>query len=404
MNISSKKFFLKNNIPVKILHKPDSPMYLECVFDAGNAYIGDFKKHGLPHFVEHLLLSGSQNNPTKDLLFRYFDTLGASVGAATDRDCVYIWMSYPDHTDSLAIFSELISILKSPETQALRLEHERRIVDSEIKKVYSKTGLNEAYLQTVYKNTVYESDPLGTLDSLENFSKEDILWWNKTFVHSGNCSIYVVGDFNEGTMKEVLNQTFGTLPVAETVLPALFTKPEYVPELILDQKLLEIKLRYGFVFDEKLSSKDKIALVLINRLFSQSGSSLLTKRFREELKMTYSIDSGFSFRKLANDFDIVTGIPIGKEKVFMDEIKEFIHQLPSLITADLIEQEKARFIKRLPVVRQTSKEYLSLIEFADQIGVSTNEYISIFNSLTHEDVQKVLKIFDHERWVLVRTK
>jgi predicted Zn-dependent peptidase len=120
--------------------------------------------------------------------------------------------------------------------------------------------------------------------------------------------------------------------------------------------------------------------------------------------MVYGISSAVRTPKLATEFNIITGVQHENLDLFITEVKDFILKLDSTITEDMVEQEKKRIIKTLPIKYQTSSDYYNLMDLCQKIGLTPLEYAEIHNSITLSDVQTVITYLKQADWVLARSK
>src|SRR5574343_264424 len=79
-----------------LFQRPGQPIHIKACFLAGSRFE---TKSDLAHFLEHMLLAGTQKYPNKRLLTTPLENIGGSIGAYTDMNYIAICLELADQKD-----------------------------------------------------------------------------------------------------------------------------------------------------------------------------------------------------------------------------------------------------------------------------------------------------------------
>ena len=405
VTIQQKNFTLSNSIPVYVVQRLGLPVFIQISIEGGNVFINDPTKKGLPHCVEHLLVSGSPSYPTKDLLVGYFDTYGVTVEGYTTRDTVSLRITIPDSADCNFILNEISAMLRDPNFQTTRLLHEKEIILNEISRSYSKPemALTKAFFESVFNGTEYSADVLGNKENVLGFTENDVIEWNKEFVTSHNCSIVCVGNFNETELLTTLENNFGFIPKTNSQIVHPLLPSNYIPNSLVNIDFEQVQLMYGFRLPDTLTLKEKVGVYIMDSLLKKPRSGILSKIFREKLQLVYGITSRPYIGLYCAGYAISTATSRDQFDFLISELKEIIGNLGEYVTQEdfLLEQKRLKKIRCLSL--QTSKEIAELILNAQKYQLTINEFWNILDTLTYEDCTNLCTMFAKAQWTVIKT-
>jgi zinc protease len=176
------------------------------------------ERQATPHFLEHLLFTGTSKYNEAELEHRVADH-GGSWNAVTGREeTIYEMDIYSRHND-FAI-DTLYQILTDSSISEENVETSRAIIHresggkpSQIKQWFRKHGFGvnateKAVLQLLPGiNFICEG-----YVTAEGITRDDIMHTFDKYYVPGNMAIIIVGDFEKQQVIEQLKQTFGSLP------------------------------------------------------------------------------------------------------------------------------------------------------------------------------------------------
>lgn len=184
---------LNNGCRVVLYEKKNSPLYFGVRFLAGSRFND---KGGLAHFVEHMLVSGTEKFKSKDLLSIYLERYGGSFGLSTNNNFININAEIGEVSDIDILLDFLNEIINNPSFNNDSFLAEKDSIINEIGNANTLPAkfFGEIFLNTFYKNTPLEKNNLGTEDSVSSIELKDVISFYKKNITAQNCTIVVSGD------------------------------------------------------------------------------------------------------------------------------------------------------------------------------------------------------------------
>lgn len=281
---------LDNGLTYYIRHneKPEDRLELRLVVNAGSI-LEDPDQLGLAHFVEHMAFNGTKNFEKNEII-NYLQSIGVQFGADLNAytsfdETVYI---LPIPADDEKIVDQGLQIL---EDWAHNLTFEGEEIDKERGVVIEEWRLGQSgerrmldkYLPVIYKDSRYaERLPIGTRESLENFSHESIKRFYKEWYRPELMAVVAVGDVDVRDMEAKIKQYFGRIPAAEGPRPREeFKVPAHSETYVsiqTDKEAAYTQARLYFKTDPKYAtSAQDYRDYLVERMFT----GMLNKRLQE---------------------------------------------------------------------------------------------------------------------------
>lgn len=175
--------------------------------------------NGVSHCLEHMLFNGTRTR-SQEQIYDAIDRIGAYNNASTSEDYTnYMVMAAPEHIDSaLAIQSDMLFNSVFPEE---KLEKERGIIIEEMAGNLSQPGYlaEQFYRHNTFGRTPYAMPVLGTVATIKNLSRQQILAFYQRHYVPNNMRGLFIGDFDLNPMIEKIAAKFGQ-PVPGDLSPA----------------------------------------------------------------------------------------------------------------------------------------------------------------------------------------
>lgn len=262
---------------------------------------------GLNALTAYLLEQGTQTRNANKIADD-FGQLGTSVDVSPGADVTTVY------ADSLSTGSDFLLDLfgdltmnpafKDSEISRLRAQ----MVAALQKKDDDPSAFTDTRMdQFLFGSHPYGRDVKGTPESLKAISKQDIIKHFLTFYRPNNSSLAVVGSFNEDFERRV-QEAFGkwtkrTIPAVKNPQPP--TIGGLTVKLVVKKGLQQTQIRISSIGIAR-ANEDYLPLRLANEILGGGFSSRLNQKVRDDLGLTYSIQSYFDARKEKGSFDIVT--------------------------------------------------------------------------------------------------
>lgn len=261
--------------------------------------------NGISHFIEHMLFKGTTGRTAYDIA-REIDAIGGSLNAFTGREytCLYARVLRKDLHVALDIIADMCrdSLFSSED-----IEKERYVITQEIKMIEDNP---EEYIYDMFNASYYKEHALGmpilgTQESVEGLSGDELKGYFKGFYGPENTIITISGRVNHETCVEEIGRRFFGIPAGradgrELVPPRATTGID-----IYEKDLEHIYLCIG---TDGVSQVDRRRYVLyvLNAIMGGSMSSHLFQEIREQRGLVYNIYSYVNCYHDAGTFGIST--------------------------------------------------------------------------------------------------
>lgn len=169
---------------------------------------------GIAHFLEHKLFEKEDRDVFSDFLQQ-----GASPNAYTSfTKTAYLFSTTKSVKENVEV---LLDFVQEPYFSDESVEKEKGIIEQEIK-MYDDQADWQAFMGTIrnmFHHHPVHIDIAGTVDSIQDITKEDLYTCYHTFYHPENMTLCVIGAFDEASMMEMIeaNQEKKTFPTFTNV-------------------------------------------------------------------------------------------------------------------------------------------------------------------------------------------
>ncbi|MEZ0482697.1 M16 family metallopeptidase [Planococcus sp. SSTMD024] len=246
------------------------------------------EENGMTHFIEHLLFKGTEKRSAKDIA-REFDRIGGDLNAYTSKEYTCYYAKVLDHHAPLAV-DVLADMFFNSVMDPVEIDKERLVVKEEISMTedMADDDVHEQLWRVMYPDNAIGAPILGTAETLDRFSRQQILDYMERHYTPSNTVISVAGHI-DGKLLSQIETLFGSFeresPENAHVLPT------FVPGQSIKHKETEqahICLGYPGLSlqDDKL-----FALAVLNNIIGGSMSSRLFQEIREDRGLAYSVYS-----------------------------------------------------------------------------------------------------------------
>lgn len=405
-NIKRKNFKTSSGINVLLLSSPNMPVYYEISFLAGSRY--DLPgKDGTAHYLEHMLLAGSKNFPTKDLIAMNIEDLGGLIGATTSKNIITIHVSLGDPNDleqSLILVSDLLNNSLF-ENKALEMEKNAILREIEMSKSSQGKVLGHLIPKLIFNENPISRDILGTTETLGALSKNDLLEFKEKNLLGENTSVTIAGDINENNLKilleKYLNITQGSRKNFEEFID--FERKKFVDYAFYENENVLVSLNFTTV---NMTHQDKMPLRILSAILGSGRASVLMKRLRYEKGFAYNLGTSTLSDIDYGDFEFY--ITLKKENIqealdiFKEEVQKMATNGPS---EDQLQFVKNRIFKSLRLRYQTCFAWVDSHSgrnvFLPDVTWNIEDNYKEIENTSIEDVKRVAKTyFTNNNWYL----
>lgn len=322
----------------------------------------DEENLGIAHFLEHMFFKSTKKYSTKELLTK-FDNLGANQNAYTSntKTCYFFQSLSENLKDCIALYSEMFFNRDYNEEE---IENEKNVILEELKRdedIPTNKCVRLA-VNSLFYNTPYQHDILGTVDSIMNVNKQKLIDFKNKHYNPQNIVISVSGNVNVGTISKLVEKYFISKfeNVTEKVRNDLYYKFKAKEKYISQHKDNQQSCVYIITDLGKVETHKKRVYMLYYAILGLDMSSKLFQKIREEKGFVYDISAN-STVLLKNFFgEIIFSTTSDNVDKALKEIKAIIN---SCAKGDITEEElikvKNKIISELSFETETNSAIAS---------------------------------------------
>lgn len=356
---------------------------------------------GIAHFLEHKLFEKEDGD-----VFQLFSKQGASANAFTSfTRTAYLFSCTSKFEENL---TTLMNFVQEPYFTEKSVEKEKGIIGQEIN-MYDDNPDWRLYFGTIanmYSNHPVKIDIAGTVESIDNITKDLLYECYETFYHPSNMLLFVVGAVDPVKTMNVIreNQQSKSFEQASEIkreVPVeseeVFKKKQVLSMNVQTSKcLVGIKAAHIHHEGEELLKNELTINILLDLLFGKSS------KMYEDLYSIGLIDGTFSYDYTQEkDFGFaMIGGDTGNPDELADRISSYLLEMKNgeNITEEVLNRTKKKkiggFLRSL-----NSPEYIanSFTRYAFH-QTSLFEIVPVLEKITLEDVRKATsELFNEDR-------
>lgn len=358
---------------------------------------------GIAHFLEHKLFEKEDRD-----VFQDFTRLGASANAFTSFTKTAYLFTATSQIDKNV--KTLLDFVQDPYFSEESVEKEKGIIAQEIRMYDDQPDWRSFFgtIQSLYHNHPVKVDIAGTVDSIQDITKDDLYTCYETFYHPSNMVLFVAGNIEPESMMKLIrdNQAGKEFPDAPEINRSYPDEPKkaYKKEHSITMPVTTAKAMVGVkenvegLTGEELVRGELLSGMILDYYFSRSGV------YYEELYKNDLIDDSFQFEtELDRQFGFtILGGDSRKPDQMAARIKEMLHELKE----QRISEEDFTRMKRKKI-GQFMRAMNSLEFIANQfthyhtLGTDLFEVLPVIESLTADDAEEYLQHWIHEDAITV---
>ena len=376
---------LENGLTVSLLPKND----FNEVYGVVTVYVGsvdieftarDSKKKtypkGIAHFLEHKLF---ERENSEDIMAA-FTKLGADSNAFTSfTNTSYLFSTSDNVAECLDLLDELVTSFNITEES---VEREKDIIQQE-REMYQDDPDSCLFFKTLanlYPETPLASDIVGTEDSIEDISLEDLRDNFDEFYTPVNSQIFLVGNFDLELIQNYFSQKdVGGSIVQNPKEPIALHPVKKVESIRMD--VASPKLAIGVRMNSDMGHQDCYRYSVLLRALFTMMFGWTSKRF-QSLYETGKLDSSLSLEvEINRRFNFLMLTMDTKEPVSISH--QFRKAIQSFVTDADISEEHLDLIK--------SEIYGEFIHSMNSLEFIATQYQSHSDETTLFDLPKIIQ-------------
>ncbi len=354
---------------------------------------------GIAHFLEHKMFD-TPNGDAQDL----FANLGASTNAFTSSSRTAY--QFTTTSNEMECVSLLLDFVQSLDITEESVEKEKGIIGQEIKMYDDEPDWRVYFgsIENLYVKHPVAVDIAGSVETVNNTTKEMLETCYNTFYHPSNMMLFVVGNIDPKTTMDHIIENQNNKQFKE---PKPIVKKEVIEpcEIAIKKKVLTMdvdmpKIIISTKVNDYLSDPlDKIKRelsfsLLFDLLFSKS-SPLYNKWLEEGIinssfSASFTQERDYAFIQMGGDCD--------NYQLVEDTVLDFIKTIKDYkIDIDSFERIKRKNIGIFINLFNSPESIANMFSRYYFEGIQALELVDIISTVTVDDVYSVLKYFDIDK-------
>lgn len=396
---------INNNLPYFLFQRSGQPIHINASFVSGARFD---TKPGIAHFLEHMLLAGSQKYPNKRLLTTPLENIGGSIGGSTGIDLLTLSLEVAESKDLDFALSILDEAINYPLFDSQTIETERGAILAEIQMRFHNRATRVWDLSNtlVYQKTPYARIVCGDEASVKSITQDDLIDFYKNIFKKNPISWSISGYIDEKKVVDSLKKFHKSEILIDNIfketLPVVREENTYL-EIFEDNKA---DIYFGFR-TESAKVADMASLEIISSYLASGRGCKLQEELRYKKGLIYGC-RGENFLSFdGGDWSITTACLAENAQEVLDIIVRELGKIKETgISDDELSIVKNKIIKNNIIKMQTSRSWANSASRAAFIAVPEkfliNDYEEAIRDVTPEFIIAVArKYFTLDNWYLV---
>lgn len=349
---------------------------------------------GIAHFLEHKMFEQEDGIDP----FTFYAKSGTGANASTSFDSTrYICYGTKNFNENL---SYLLNYVNEPYFTDENVEKEKGIIGEEIK-MYD--DIPEWVLEDELRRNLYHKHPMridiaGTVEDINQITKEDLYDCYHTFYHPTNMFLIVAGNFDPEEIMQLVreNQEKRTFPSATLIKQKDYKEPFEVckKETTLYMNVAVPKVGVGFKFDrDKIKFKED-ALVDMYLTMIMSLLFGVTSEFREKARNQKWMTSFYTQWERADHFrDFLIIAESVQPEELLKAIKEEVSHI-QIQEADVERMKKVWIASEVQMIDNVETTVDNLFDDLIKYKKILPNKTELIRSLNKKELDSVMKQLD----------
>lgn len=353
------------------------------------------EQYGLAHLMESMMFQGTKSRTVRQLT-EAFETLGARKGGSASTETSTYWCQLVARQLDPAL--DLIAdIVLEPTFPSEEFEQMRQVALQTIRRREDEpmSRLSDLLLETFYLGSNLGRRMIGTRESVEALTPEDLrAFWERLY-RPGNALFAIAGNFDWDHLIGRLDTLFGGW--AGKGEPLAAERPKLGNRVVIqhyDGQQEHIGLAAPNV---TFGDPDYYAAQLLSEIFGGGMTSRLFAEVREKRGLVYAVSSRFGASSVTGRFHLYAGTTPEKAHETMQVMIEEMRKLEAEgVTGDELRRAKVQLKSELVMHAETSSARMGAIAHSwwfEHRLKTIQEVREAIDAVTREQILGLLKRF-----------
>jgi zinc protease len=407
-----KRERLPGGLTVLYVERHELPIVMATLLVKASPLEEDTVKAGTAYLTAKMLNEGTAGRKAADIS-QEIEFIGGSLETSTNNDFTTISLSVlkKDVEKGFDLFSDVVL---HPSFPADELARKKELVKGALKQKEEEPSFiaGREFIRSVFGEHPYGRLVEGDVESINAIEKADVVNFYNDFYRPENAILAVVGDISRDELAGLLNRYFSSWKTKQEQKDAKKIPLQQTPVLkqprveVIDKDVAQANIFFGGPGISR-DNPDYYSVSVMNYIFGGGGfASRLMKVIRDEMGLTYSINSFFAPNKYPGRFEVEVQT---KNESAGRVIDEMLKQIRMMKAGPVTDQElqdakdylTGSFPRRLETSRKIA-DFLVAVQYYNLGDDYIDRYRDYIGRVTKEDVLRVArKYLNDENYVLV---
>ncbi len=364
-------------------------------------------KAGLNSLVARLLDEGTSTRSAIKIADD-FGQIAADYGVDPSQDYTYISASSLS-SQKVAMLNQFADVVLNPafsEKEVRRLKQEtlaglKRMIDN------PRATIEREFEERLFAPHPYQNQTIGKASDIEKIKRIDIIKHYLQYYRPNNAWLAVVGDFDEAYVTQVTTAfaAWEGRPQEAAQFPVATKQNELNTVVVSKADLQQAQIIMGQIGIQR-TDPDYLALRAANVILGGAFASRLNQHIRDDLGLTYSINSYFDSRLDPGSFTISTFTRLDKVSSTVNETLKVVRDFKSEgVKPEEVAAAQALLKGQFPSALETADRTAFNLLLLRAYGVSDaylNDFFKNIDRLSVATINEALrKHIDPEKFLIV---
>ena len=366
------------------------------------------EKAGLANLTADLLNEGTSRRTSKNISDE-IEFVGGSLSTSGGSDYMTVSLSILKKDLELG-FDLLSDIILNPSFSQEEINRRKKVIKSSIIQQNEEPGIvaSRAFSKAVFGEHPYGRPAEGTLETLDNITRQDIVDFHSSYYAPNNTFMAVVGDITGNELKPLIDKYFKIwqkkeIKFHDMSVPKSGSKAEVIK---INKNITQANIILGHL-GIKRDDPDYYAVSVMNYILGGGGfASRLMDSIRDNKGLSYDVHSYFSASKYSGSFQVVLQT---KNNSANEAINEILKEMDRIRTEKVSDKEldnaKLYLTGSFPLRIDSNRKiaaFLIAVEFYD-LGLDyVDDYKKFIEAVSKDDLLRVArKYLDTKNYILV---
>ncbi|HEU0185896.1 MAG TPA: pitrilysin family protein [Blastocatellia bacterium] len=401
-----RRFQLSNGITLLVLENPTNPTVSMAGSMRAGEYFSPAGKDSLASITASMLGKGTRRRSKLEIA-EELETAGARVGLSSNTFTASV-SGLSLSRDLPMIVSTLAEELREPTFPGEELDKMRQRIIANIQEEQDDTRARayDRMTQLVFPegNPFHQTPAEKAIDQIEKITVDDIREFHQKFYGPSSMILAVVGDVKADDAYALFEEKLGKWRgAAESVIDILETplQPTPIRETVMMKDKPNADVVIGHASRLRRSNPDFIAARIANNALGQSTlSSRLGLKVRDEMGLTYGINSSFAESGIGDGPFVIT-VTVAPENIDLAvgaTVEIVDDYIANGIREDELKDEQSSIIGSFKIGLATNSGIAGQISAAELFGLGVkylDDYPSLVAAVTKSDVDEAIRKYIH---------